>query len=317
MDAFVAENYDWLVDSPVEIGTFQESDFDEAGGHFRVIIDADPADYDMAKDRRRTSQNCGRRHQLDGRPSLRYLHVSLSLSARPGGGGMEHAYSTAIDLNADAIGPQLRGSVDGNGARIFPSLERQTHSPKHARTRRLHERKLHAGTLVQRGHHQHRGRRDSVARGLLDEKRYLERLGDEITELKASRAPDAVGGRLQPRRLARRLPLLPPSRAQCFLLQQRRTAGILLDLAVREASQGHASLREVFQWMNQNYAKKGHVLPRFRRRPRSRRSSEPRRSPVIFCRSMLREPKKFRGMIFSHRRTAYRPNSQYGCRCWF
>ncbi|MFZ0955333.1 MAG: hypothetical protein WAN60_03255, partial [Candidatus Sulfotelmatobacter sp.] len=46
---FVAENYDWLVDSPVEIGTFQESDFDEAGGHFRVIVDAEPADYDMVK----------------------------------------------------------------------------------------------------------------------------------------------------------------------------------------------------------------------------------------------------------------------------
>ncbi|MGB2602636.1 MAG: PDZ domain-containing protein, partial [Candidatus Sulfotelmatobacter sp.] len=33
--------------------------------------------------------------------------------------------------------------------------------------------------------------------------------------------------------------------------------GIILDLAVREASNGRASLREVFQWMNQNYAKKG------------------------------------------------------------
>jgi predicted metalloprotease with PDZ domain len=31
----------------------------------------------------------------------------------------------------------------------------------------------------------------------------------------------------------------------------------MLDLTVRDASQGHASLREVLQWMNQNYAKKG------------------------------------------------------------
>ncbi|HVI07302.1 MAG TPA: PDZ domain-containing protein, partial [Candidatus Binatia bacterium] len=37
--------------------------------------------------------------------------------------------------------------------------------------------------------------------------------------------------------------------------------GIILDLAVREASQGHASLREVFEWMNENYAKKGVPLP--------------------------------------------------------
>ena len=30
---------------------------------------------------------------------------------------------------------------------------------------------------------------------------------------------------------------------------------------MREASHGQASLREVFQWMNQNYAKKGRFFP--------------------------------------------------------
>ena len=33
--------------------------------------------------------------------------------------------------------------------------------------------------------------------------------------------------------------------------------GVMLDLAVRDASHGQASLREVLQWMNANYAKKG------------------------------------------------------------
>src|SRR5579859_878571 len=47
-DTFVADSYDGAVDSPVEIGDFQESDFDESGAHFRVIVDADAADYDMA-----------------------------------------------------------------------------------------------------------------------------------------------------------------------------------------------------------------------------------------------------------------------------
>ena len=37
--------------------------------------------------------------------------------------------------------------------------------------------------------------------------------------------------------------------------------GVALDLAVREASHGKASLREVFQWMNQNYAKKDRFFP--------------------------------------------------------
>jgi predicted metalloprotease with PDZ domain len=37
--------------------------------------------------------------------------------------------------------------------------------------------------------------------------------------------------------------------------------GVMLDLAVREASHGQVSLREIFQWMNQNYAKKGRFFP--------------------------------------------------------
>src|SRR3989454_10801226 len=32
--------------------------------------------------------------------------------------------------------------------------------------------------------------------------------------------------------------------------------GVMLDLEVREVSHGQASLREVLQWMNQNYARK-------------------------------------------------------------
>ena len=44
---FTAANYDRLVDSPVEMGKFQEANFDEAGGHFHVVIDADVSDYDM------------------------------------------------------------------------------------------------------------------------------------------------------------------------------------------------------------------------------------------------------------------------------
>ncbi|MGD0568734.1 MAG: hypothetical protein ABSA78_10045, partial [Candidatus Sulfotelmatobacter sp.] len=45
-NSFGAETYDRLVDSPIEIGTFQESDFDEGGGHYRVVVDAEPGDYD-------------------------------------------------------------------------------------------------------------------------------------------------------------------------------------------------------------------------------------------------------------------------------
>src|SRR5579872_969894 len=46
---FSAENYDRLVDSPVEIGTFRESSFDQGGARYRVVVDAEAGDYDMEK----------------------------------------------------------------------------------------------------------------------------------------------------------------------------------------------------------------------------------------------------------------------------
>src|SRR5580658_9479835 len=86
---FVAESYDRLVDSPVEIGNFQESDFDEAGGHFRVIVDAEPADYDMA-------QIVSASHKIvaaatswmNDRPFDSYMFL-YHFPRGPGGGGME------------------------------------------------------------------------------------------------------------------------------------------------------------------------------------------------------------------------------------
>ena len=81
---FGADNYDRLVDSPVEIGDFKESDFDEGGAHYRVIVDAEAADYDMAKlDGMLHKIVAAATSWMDDRP-LRQLHVPLSLSAWTG-----------------------------------------------------------------------------------------------------------------------------------------------------------------------------------------------------------------------------------------
>lgn len=104
---FHIENYDRLVDSPVEIGRFQESDFDESGGHFRVIFDADPADYDAQKivaDLRRIV--AAAISWMNDRPFDTYTFF-YHFPRGPGGGGMEHAYSTAIEISAQAMKPNL------------------------------------------------------------------------------------------------------------------------------------------------------------------------------------------------------------------
>ena len=84
------------------IGAFQESDFDQGGGHYRVVVDADPSDYDMHKIvAMLRSLVSSATAWMDDRPFQTYLFF-YHFPRGPAGGGMEHAYSTAIDISANA-----------------------------------------------------------------------------------------------------------------------------------------------------------------------------------------------------------------------
>ena len=259
---FVAESYNRLVDSPVEIGNFRESDFDEAGGHFRVIVDAEAADYDMAK-------IIGDLHKIvaaaiswmNDRPFESYMFL-YHFSRGPGGGGMEHAYSTAIDLNADAIArsSEVLSTVTAheffhlwNVKRIRPRTLEPVDYTKENYTRALWFSE--GVTSTAEGVIQLRA-------GLLDEKRYLELLSDEITELE--RRPAHLTQSAEDSSLDAWLEGDPyyrrPERSISYY-NKGELLGVMLDLAVRDATHDHASLRELLQWMNQNYAKKGRFFP--------------------------------------------------------
>lgn len=258
---FDAENYDRLVDSPVEIGSFQESDFDEAGGHFRVIVDADTADYDM--------QNIvGQLHKIvraamswmNDRPFNTYTFL-YHFPRGPGGGGMEHAYSTAIALNAESL-KQNTDAVAGVSAHEFfhlwnvKRIRPQTLEPVDY-TKENYTRALwfsEGVTSTAEGIIQLRA-------GLLDEQQYLRRLGQEISELEnrpahltQSAEESSLDAWLEGDAYYRR-----PERSISYY-NKGELLGVMLDLAVRDASHGQASLREVLEWMNDNYAKKGHYF---------------------------------------------------------
>jgi predicted metalloprotease with PDZ domain len=255
---FIAENYDRLVDSPVEIGTFQESDFDEAGGHFRVIVDAEPADYDMAKIVADLHKIVAAAISwMDDRPFDSYMFL-YHFPRGPGGGGMEHAYSTAIDLNADALArsSEVLSTVTAheffhlwNVKRIRPRTLEPVDYTKENYTRALWFSE--GVTSTAEGVIQLRA-------GLINEKRYLELLSDEITELE--RRPAHLTQSAEESSLDAWLEGDPyyrrPERSISYY-NKGELLGVMLDLAVRDATHDHASLREVMQWMNQNYAKKG------------------------------------------------------------
>jgi predicted metalloprotease with PDZ domain len=255
---FTAANYDRLVDSPVEISNFQESDFDEAGGHYRVIVDADSADYDMAKIVAALHKIVAAATSwMSDRPFDTYTFI-YHFPRGPAGGGMEHAFSTAIDVNAEAMKQSL-DALTGvtaheffhlwNVKRIRPQTLEPVDYTKENYTRALWFSE--GVTSTAEGTIQLRA-------GLLDERQYLYRLGEQITELERrpahltqSAEESSIDAWLEGYGYYHR-----PDRSVSYY-NKGELLGVMLDMAVRDASHGRASLREVMQWMNENYARKG------------------------------------------------------------
>ena len=103
----VARNYDALVDSPAELGTFQQSSFQQDGATYHVVVDGNPADYDMAKlDSQLERITHAEVDWMQDRPYEEYTFL-FRFPRGPGGGGMEHAYGTAIEVNATRLGKDL------------------------------------------------------------------------------------------------------------------------------------------------------------------------------------------------------------------
>jgi predicted metalloprotease with PDZ domain len=255
---FTAPNYDRLVDSPVEISNSQESDFEEGGGHYRVIVDADRADYDMAKIVAVLHRIVAAATSwMNDRPFDTYTFI-YHFPHGPAGGGMEHAFSTAIDVNAEAMKQSL-DALTGvtaheffhlwNVKRIRPQTLEPVDYTKENYTRALWFSE--GVTSTAEGTIQLRA-------GLLDERQYLYRLGEQITELE--RRPAHLTQSAEESSLDAWLEgygyYHRPDRSVSYY-NKGELLGVMLDLAVRDASHGRASLREVMQWMNQNYARRG------------------------------------------------------------
>lgn len=257
-DAYVAENYDRLVDSPVEIGTFRETDFDEFGAHFRVVIDADQADYnaDQIKDSLHRIVAAAINWMNDC-PFKEYVFI-YHFPRGPAGGGMEHTYATAIDLNAGTIQRTLYplNSVSAheffhlwNVKRIRPRSLEPIDYTKENYTRALWFSEGVTSTV------------ENVIQfraGLIGEKEVLANVAQEITELEnrpahltQSAEDSSLNAWLEGFNYYRR------SERSVSYYNKGELLGILLDLTVREQSHGQASLRDVLQWMNRNYAQKG------------------------------------------------------------
>jgi len=259
---FTADNYDRLVDSPIELGAFREAAFDEGGSHYRIVVDADPAIYNLDKltamvRRIVTTETAW----MNDRPFDTYVFL-YHFPPSGGGGGMEHAYSTAITLNSEymAANPDVLTDVTAheffhlwNVKRIRPQSLEPVDYTRENYTRALWfcegvTSTVENYTLLQAS--------------LLDESSFLARLSWTISDLE--RTPANLTQSAEESSLDAWLEKYSyyrmPERSISYY-NKGELLGTILDLQLREATHGTKSLRDLFQWMNQNYAKQGRFFP--------------------------------------------------------
>jgi len=250
-----AESYDQLVDAPVELGKFKEADFEEQGARYRVVVDADPADYSMEKIlpmvRRVVSAATT---WMQDRPFETYLFL-YHFPREPGGGGMEHAYSTAIDVNARVLSEEPQSLADVTAHEFFHLWNVKRIRPQSLEPVDYTRENYTTALWFCEGVTDTAQNYIELRAGLLDERRYLDRLAGEIAELerRPARLMQSAEEASLDAWLEKYAAYLVPERSISYY-NKGDLLGVALDLAMRDASHGTASLRDLLRWMNQNYA---------------------------------------------------------------
>ncbi|HWC18204.1 MAG TPA: hypothetical protein VG498_14380 [Terriglobales bacterium] len=252
-----ADNYDRLVDSPCELGQFAESDFEQGGAKYRVVIDANASDYDAPKIvDALTKITAAEVEWMNDRPFDSYVFI-YHLPRGPAGGGMEHAFSTAIDHSANDL-RDLRNLNSVSAHEFFHLWNVKRIRPQSLEpidyTRENYTRALWFSEGVT----------SAVAdlvllrAGLMQSSDYFKHLGEAITVLEGR--PAHLLQSVEESSLDAWLEKYPSYRAaerSISYYNKGEILGVLLDLKLREDSHGQHSLRDLFQAMNRGYAKQG------------------------------------------------------------
>ena len=259
----IARNYDELVDSPAELGTFQQSAFQQDGATYHVVVDGDPAPITTWPSwircwRRsptpksigcRTGPSTNTRFSITFRTAM--ARAAWSTLTAPRSTSMPIAYAVTLMPVANVTAHEFFHLW--NVKRIRPqSLEPIDYQHEND-TRALWFSEGVTSTV---------GDLMLARAGLIDETEYLQRVTDEITELQGrpahrwqSAEESSLDAWFEGNAFYR-----SPERSISYY-NKGEILGILLDLRIRQLTDGRKSLRDLLHWMNEHYAKQHRFFP--------------------------------------------------------
>jgi predicted metalloprotease with PDZ domain len=253
--SFNAPSYDALVDAPVEAGKFDEFEFDSGGAHFRVIVDAnDGNNSNQGRLEGALRRITGYELQLMGGPPFEqytfFFHIGPN--AEVGGGGMEHANSTAIAATSVERAAAIAAHEffhAWNVKRIRPqSLEPVDYA------REQYSRALWFAEGVTNTYAAYALERT----GLWSKNQFYADFSAQVCALESrpARLWQSVEESSLDAWLEKYDAYNAPDRSISYY-GKGQILGVLLDLAIRDATGNRKSLDDVFRRMNDEYARAG------------------------------------------------------------
>ena len=256
-DEFAAANYDALVDSPVEAGRFEEFDYRQGNAMYRVIVDASPKDYSSQQllnslEKITASETALMRDV----PFTRYTFIFHFLPVG-GGGGMEHAYGTAISLSASTVHgnwPAVEATAAHeffhlwNVKRIRPSGLEPVDYAHGNDTRALWFSEGVTSTYQEL---------TLLRAGLTSRQEFYRRISFQVGLLqdRPARLFQSVEDAGRCAWMEKYMDYLRPERSISYY-NKGELLGFLLDLAIRHSTGNRASLDDVMRRLNDDFAKR-------------------------------------------------------------
>jgi predicted metalloprotease with PDZ domain len=247
---FEAPNYDALADAPIELGKFDEFDLPGVSPRVTVVVHGD--NWKKKRVEEDLTRIC--KYELrvmEGAPFERYMFL-LHIGKGAGGGGMEHANSTAIGTPSDEY---LAGVAAHeffhlwNVKRIRPSSLEPVDYAKELYTRALWFAEGVTSTYASY---------TLVRSGIWSKERFYEELGGAITELEerpANRWQSAEQSSLDA--WLEKYPLYNQPEFSVSYYTKGQVLGDLLDILIRDRTDNAKSLDDVLRALNKDFAKQG------------------------------------------------------------
>jgi predicted metalloprotease with PDZ domain len=251
-NSFMAPSYDALVDAPVEIGPFEEFRFEESGPHYRVVVDGKNWEY------KKLSDDLGRivnyeTSLMGGAPFKEYIFFfHIGAGNEVGGGGMEHANSTAIAAESDSSAVSVAAHEffhAWNVKRIRPRTLEPADYTHEQYTRALWFAEGVTSTY---------GSYTLERSGIWNRERFYDDLAGELAELDSH--PARLWQSVEQASLDTWLDKYPYYRrpeVSISYYNKGKILGELLDLEIRDAAGNHKSLDDVLRALNEQFAQKG------------------------------------------------------------